>query len=109
MKKLYFITIFSTILFSCGGIKTMSSGLDNESYLEFVGKPNDYSDGLEVVVDGKINFKAEVNKNKTTKIKGQVYAISTGTHTLSVSYKSQVLYNKQIFISSQETKKIILP
>ena len=109
MKKIFFILILSTIITSCGGIKTLSSGLDNEAFLEFVGKPNDYDGGLEVTVDDKTNFVAEVNKNKSTKTKGLVYAISTGTHTVSVSYKNKLLYKKQIFISSQETKKIILP
>jgi hypothetical protein len=109
MKKLYFIIILATILTSCGGIKTLSSGLDNEAFLEFVGKPKDYEGGLDVTVDDKTKFVAEVNKNKSTKTRGLVYAISTGTHTVGVSYKNKLLYKKQIFISSQETKKIILP
>jgi hypothetical protein len=109
MKKIYIILILATILTSCGGIKTLSTGLENEAFLEFVGKPNDYEGGLNVAIDDKTDFVAEVNKDKSTKTKGLVYAISTGTHTVSVSYKNKLLYKKQIFISSQETKKIILP
>lgn len=109
MKKIYFIVVLAIILTSCGGIKTLSSGLENEAFLEFVGKPNDYEGGLNVTVDDKTSFVAELNKNKSTKTKGVVYAISTGTHMVSVTYKNKLLYKKQIFISSQETKKIILP
>lgn len=109
MKKYYLVLLTAIALSSCGGIKTASSGLDNEAYLEFIGKPNDYYDGLNVSVDEKINFTAQVNKDKSTKVKGKAYAISTGTHVVSVSYKNKLLYKKQIFISSQETKKIILP
>lgn len=110
MKKIYSIIVLATlVLYSCGGIKTLSTGIDNEAFLEFIGKPNDYDGGLDVTVDEKTNFVAEVNKDKATKTKGRVYAISTGAHTISVSYKNKLLYKKQIFISSQETKKIILP
>jgi hypothetical protein len=110
MKKIYLIlTLAIIVIYGCGGIKTLSTGLDNEAFLEFVGKPNDYEGGLSVSVDEKTTFVAEVNKDKATKTKGRVYAISTGIHNVSVSYKNKLLYKKQIFISSQETKKIILP
>jgi len=38
-----------------------------------------------------------------------VYAISTGKHVISVYYNDKVIYQKQIFISAQETKKVLLP
>ncbi len=110
MKKVILLALFGTILLSgCGGIKTLSSGLENESFLEFIGVPNDYSGGVDVTVDDVTNFKAEVHKDLARKVKGEVYAISTGTHKIAVSYKGKLLYQKQIFISAQETKKIVLP
>jgi len=108
MKNL-FIALSLIILTSCGGIKTSSSGLEKESYLEFIGNPHQYAGGVEVSVDNKSTFIAEVFNNKMNRIKGKVYAISTGQHEVSVTYKNNVILKKQIFISTQETKKIVLP
>jgi hypothetical protein len=104
-----FIAISLIILTSCGGIKTSSSGLEKESYLEFIGNPHQYYGGVDVSVDDKTTFNAEVFNAKTNRVKGKVYAISTGKHEITVTYKNNVIFKKQIFISTQETKKIVLP
>ena len=109
MKALVYLLLTSiVILSSCGGIKTKSAGLENEAYLEFVGPVESYPEGIDVNIDDEISFKAVVNKDKVANTKGEVYAISTGTHVLKVSYKGQILYDKQIFVANQETKKIVL-
>ncbi|MDR3653448.1 MAG: hypothetical protein P4L34_10845 [Paludibacter sp.] len=108
MKNL-FIAISLILLTSCGGIKTSSSGLEKESFLEFIGSPSNYSGGVDVSVDNKTTFNAEVYNDKASRVKGKVYAISTGQHVISVTYKNRVIFNKQIFLSTQETKKILLP
>ena len=105
----YFLLISLFILSSCGGIKTKSAGLENESFLEFVGPVRSYSGGVDVNIDNTITFKAKVIKDKVGYMRGKVYAISTGTHTLKVSYNGKILYDKQIFVATQETKKIKLP
>ena len=94
---------------SCTGVKTVSTGLGNESFLNFVGTPKNYQGGIDVNIDDKNTFKAEVNKDFTNRPKGNVYSISNGTHVVTVLYNNKVLYKQQIFISSQETKKIELP
>ncbi|HPV19668.1 MAG TPA: hypothetical protein PLT53_11225 [Prolixibacteraceae bacterium] len=110
MKKIVLLALFGAFLLSgCGGIKTLSSGLENEAYLEFIGAPNDYSGGVDVIIDDTNIFKAEVHKDLARKVKSEVYAISTGTHKIAVSYNGKLLFQKQIFISAQETKKIVLP
>ena len=101
MKTLTYLLLTSLIILSsCGGIKTKSAGLENEAYLEFVGPVKSYPEGVDVSIDNKINFKAVVNKDKVAYVKGEVYAISTGTLILKVSYNGQVLYEKQIFLVS---------
>ena len=102
------IVISLMFLASCTGVKTVSTGLENEAYLEFLANPDNFKGGVDVNVDDKINFKAEVNAEHLDRPKGKIYAISTGTHTISVSYNQKVIYKKQIFISAQETKKITL-
>jgi len=108
MKNL-FVAISLILLTSCGGIKTSSSGLERESYLEFIGNPGNYSDGVEVSVDNKPTFKAEVYNDKATRVKGKVYAVSTGQHIVSVTFKNNVILKKRILLSTQETQKIFLP
>jgi len=113
MKKQIYIALsilFSIILFnSCTGVKTLATGLENEAFLEFVGNPQNYRNGVDVSIDDNIFFKAEVNKDHANRPKGTVYGISTGQHTVRVSYNNNLVYQKQIFISAQETKRIILP
>ena len=110
MKKIIFVLALSFV-FICGciGVKTLSTGMENESFLEFIGNPIVYSKRLDVNIDDKTFFKAEVNKDHADRPKGNVYAISTGTHFLIITYKSKVIYKQQIFISAQETKQIKLP
>ena len=110
MKNTYsLIALFFLILTSCGGTKTSFQGLENQSFLEFLGNSNNYSNGVEVLVDDKSPFRAKVYKDKPERIRGEVYAIATGKHTLKVYYKNKMIYNQPLFISAQETKKIILP
>jgi hypothetical protein len=110
MKKILFIiAIGLVVLTGCTGVKTLSTGLENEAFLEFIGKPSNYSGGVDINIDEKSTFKAKVNKDHADRPKGEVYAISTGVHVVTVSYNNIVIFKKQIFVSAQETKKIILP
>lgn len=110
MKKIIYILTIGLIIFTgCTGVKTVSTGLENESYLEFLGKPSNYTGGVDVNLDDNNTFKAEVKKDHANRPKGKVYSISTGTHTITVSYNNTVIFKKKIFVSAQETKKIILP
>ena len=110
---LLILAIAVLFLASCGGIKTSTIGLENESFLEFIGTPSDYRNGVDVKIDDDISFKADVNKvgrRNVAKVKGgKAYVISTGTHIITVFYNNNVVLKKQIFVSTQETKKIILP
>lgn len=110
MKRIiYTIAIGLIFLTGCTGLKTTSTGLENEAFLEFIATPGNYTGGVDVNLDGKNTFIAQVNKDHADRPKGKVYAISTGNHSITVSYKSKVIFKKQIFVSSQETKKIMLP
>lgn len=108
-KSLFVIWISMFLLIGCTGVRTVSTGLENESFLQFIGNPSDYRGGVDVIIDDELNFKAKVYSTKVNRMKVKVYAIPTGKHTLKVSFKDNLLYDKQIFISAQETKNIILP
>lgn len=109
MKHALFLLILGQILFvCCTGIKTTSSGLENDSYLEFVGKSSNYVGGVDVTVDDLVSFKAVVFENKGG-IRGKLYAIPSGKHVISIYYKGELIVKREIFLSAQETKKILLP
>ncbi|GAF03879.1 hypothetical protein [Saccharicrinis fermentans] len=110
MKKIFFILLIGlTFMAGCTGIKSTTQGLENESFLELVGDTHTYKDGVEVNIDGNTSFKAFVNKANSNRPKGQVYAISTGKHVISINHNNKIIYKKQIFVSAQETKRIVLP
>jgi len=110
MRKILLVIAVGLIsLTGCTGVKTLSTGLENESFLAFIGKPSNYNGGVDVNIDDKSTFNAEVNKDHADRLKGKVYSISTGTHIVTVTYNNNLIYKKQIFVSAQETKKIMLP
>lgn len=85
------------------------SGKEDIAYLMFVS-PNQYAGKtVEVTVDNVKPFAAEVVKEKVSNRKGSQYGIKLGTRLLKVSYEGKVIYQKKIFVSSQEVKQIILP
>lgn len=112
MRNNYFVIAICIaaviILNSCAQVRTYSTGLSNDAVLEFVGNPKKFKGGVDVEVDQNVKFKALVKKDYAEKPTGYVYTISKGTHTLTVSYNGTKLYSNQIFVSPQETKKIVL-
>ena len=109
MKNILFaIVVGLAFLASCTGVKTSSRGLENEAFIQVIGNPDNFSGGVDVNIDNKVFFKAEVVAPNQETPKGKVYAISTGSHVISVSYNNKLLYQKNIFISNQETKRIEL-
>jgi len=113
MKKSALLLVAILLAFtSCKvGSNSTTKGLENESFIEFVGTSS-YKGGVDVSIDDKTSFKAKVYKEKYEsnfeRIKGEVYAISTGVHTITVLYNGNLIYQKQIYVSAQETKKIVL-
>lgn len=111
MKQFIYTLVIGVFLIStaCTGIKSTTKGLENESYLEIVANPNDYSGGVTVLLDNDTSFNAKVGKPNKKRPKDEIYAIPTGKHKISISYDGQIIYSKQIFVSAQETKQITLP
>ena len=112
MKKcvLLLLMIFPLVFTGCKvGRTTESRGLENESYLQFVQGQGKYDEGVDVFVDNLAPFKAKVDKVNSRTVKGNVYTIKSGTRYLKVVYKGQVLYEKNVVLSSQETRQVQLP
>ena len=87
------------------------SGKEDMAYLVFVGPLKTYGNGskpVQVDVDGT-TFDAKVVKPKVANRKGMQYGVATGRRNVTVRFNGNIVYSKQLFLSSQETKIITLP
>ncbi|MDR2814089.1 MAG: hypothetical protein LBB79_05485 [Prevotellaceae bacterium] len=109
--KSLFIALLLASLAGCKvGNVTHAGGVDNLSYLQLLqGGSTKYSEGVEVFVDDSPAFAAKVDKIEKLKVRGNVYAIKQGTRHVKVVHEGKTLYEKDIFVGNQETKKITLP
>ncbi|MCL1937208.1 MAG: hypothetical protein FWF52_02290 [Candidatus Azobacteroides sp.] len=109
-QRWLWLVIFPLIFAGCKvGSTTEAKGLENESYLQFVQGQEKYNGGVDVYVDNTASFKAKVDKVNSRTVRGNVYTIKSGTRHLKIAYKGQTLYEKDVFLSSRETKQILLP
>ena len=87
------------------------SGKEDMAYLVFVGPLDKYGNGaypVQVDIDGT-KFDAKVIKPKVSNRKGFQYGVGLGNRHLKVTFRGETVYEKQIFLSTQETKVINLP
>lgn len=99
-----------TAITSCKvGYISEARGKAPEAYLQFVQTQTEYDHGVTVTIDGKITFTAKVDKETRRGVKGNKYAIATGRHQVKVMLNEKLLFEKEIFVSSQELKQITLP
>lgn len=115
MKKLilFTITLAALLLVGCKANYpvAMQTGKEDMAYLVFVGPLDKYGNGqypVQVDIDGT-QFDAKVVKPKVANRKGYQYGVAIGNRHLKVTFKGQIVYERQIFLSTQETKVINLP
>lgn len=112
--KIFMLTLLAACLLT--GCKTnypvaQQSGKEDMAFLVFVGPRQTYGNGsrpVQVDVDGT-RFDAKVVKPKTANRKGVQYGVATGRRNITVRFNGNIVYQKQLFLSSQETKVISLP
>lgn len=51
----------------------------------------------------------KLSKKKKSNRKGTQYSVATGKKEIKVEKDGKIIYKKIIFLSNQETKKIVLP
>ena len=106
------IFIFSLLLLCCCKAHypvAQESGKEDMAYLLFVSEKQYAGKNVLVSLDEGNTFMAKVVKGKNSNLKGTQYGISTGNRLLKVTYQGEILYQKRIFVSTQEVKQIILP
>lgn len=111
MKNRLILFVLPLLLFGCRVNYPIAqqSGKEDMAYLLFVGSDEYAGKEVLVTIDNKQPFNAVVVAQKKSKRKGTQYGISTGTRSLKVTYEGKVLYQKKLFLSTQEVKQIMLP
>lgn len=107
MKSILVIAVV-LILSSCGPhlYKTMSGGQENVSYIIVLQKGNSLGE-VSLFIDDKVTPVDKVFKEKN-KRKAHPVVTSPGKHKISVVSQKKVIYEENVFLGLQETKKIVL-
>jgi len=109
--KYIIMIVFLGLISACSvGVVSQSSGKENIGYLQFVQGSNlSYKKGVTVYIDDNPPFTAKVEKEKRIKIKSTNYTITPGQRNIKVVENNRILYEKELYIVTQETKRIVLP
>lgn len=108
MRKILLAPIIALLLTSCGAhmYNTTSSGQADQSYIVILSDNKAYDD-ITIEIDGD-----QQNIDKVFKVKAARRAnpivVSTGRHSVKVFNGTDIIYESDIFLSVQQTKKIIL-
>lgn len=110
MTKAILLLTILLALFGCGKhmYSSMSSGKENISYIIVMQEGNRINE-VSIQID---NQQPELIKRVyKTKMQRKVHPILTqpGKHTIKLFIDGKVIYNENVFLGLQETKKIILP
>lgn len=107
---IYVLLTFVCLAFSgckVGNVPS-SQGLSDQAFLYFVSI-NKYPGTVEVTIDNQTIFEAKVVKEKKGTVKGDIYAVATGKRHVKVNFRGKIIFERDVFLSTQETKKIALP
>ncbi len=85
------------------------SGKDDVAYVIFVSAGNARNTTVDVSIDGATSFAAKTVKSRKANRRGTQYSVNPGKRKLTVRKDGRILYDKYIFLSTQETKEITLP
>ena len=110
MKYLY-ISLLALLMLACSPhqYKTMSGGKEDTSFVIVLTEAGDYSNGAVLLVDDEQSFVVEKVYKQKLQRKAPVFKISPGKHNLKVTVGGQTVYNKDVVLGLQETRKIVLP
>lgn len=113
MKKILFalVVLLVGVLSSCKtGTFTSEYGKEDIAYVFLTSSGDMAGKTVLVQIDDANSFEMKVRKAKqsTEKHNGKAFSIMPGTRHMKITYKGQLIYEKDIFVSSQQTKLINL-
>lgn len=108
--KLFFAFIISALCFVSCNVVERQSGKADVAYLLFVSQNKYAGSEVFVTLDANPRFSARVVHVNSSNSSGMQYGVNIGTRTIKVvDANNNVIYQKKIFLSTQEVKKILLP
>lgn len=109
MKKVISILCLLLLISCKGAYQTSSGGYEDEGYVSVVGDPEKYKAGVLVSVDGASPFIVEVVQDEKISKSDSRFKVSAGKHQLKMMYQGKNVFQQNVIIFVQETKKIMLP
>lgn len=110
MKKFFLLIFIGTLSFcSCKAPISTQSGSEDIAYLIFTSPKKYWNHHVNVQIDDRTYFEAKVVKTKRNNRWGRQYGVMPGRRHIKVTYQDDVIYEKVIFLSTQENKIITLP
>ena len=110
-KQLFMILGIMLLLSGCKSYAPIAreSGKADIAFLIFTSNGAYNNKTVHIILNGKTDFDAKVVKARKSSYKGNVYPVPVGKNRVKVIYNGETLYNKELFISTQETRIIPLP
>jgi predicted small secreted protein len=113
-SKIYILLILLSCLTFAGcklGVYTTEGGKSDVAYLSFTSSKIYAGKTVNVTLDNKTTFTAKVEREfkANSKFNGSVYSIGLGNRNVKVEYEGTVIYQKDIFVTTQQNKIINLP
>lgn len=109
--KMLLASLFVLTLAACKANYPVAQqgGKEDVAFLLFVSASNQSNSEVQVTLDNGTPFTAVTVKAKKANRRGTQYSVATGRHHLVVKSQGNVLYEKEVMLSSQEVKQIMLP
>lgn len=112
-KTLLSLVTFAVLSVLCGCKANypvaQQGGDDDIAYLIFVSSSDSRNKDVEVFVDDNTHFTAHTVKSRKSNRRGTRYSVQTGKRKVRVVRDGETLFDRFLFLSPQETKKITLP
>lgn len=113
MKKILLLMCCTAMLtlFGCKANYPVAqqSGDDDIAYLLFVSTSDSRNTDIQVTVDETTRFTARTVKSRKANRRGTRYSVQPGKRKITVTKDGNTIYDRYVFLSPQETKKITLP
>ena len=116
MSKIFSISVLVGLLLTTGCARypiETSSGKEDVAYLLFISQEGVYAKkDVTINIDGKTTFTVQPIKAKrgSEKLKGSQYKVAPGRRKVVVTdKKGDTIYSREIMLSTQDTKQILLP
>lgn len=109
--KRFLILLILPLLIGCKANYPVAqqSGKEDMAFLLFISSDLYAGKNVEVIIDDKAPFEAEVVKAKKSNRSGTQYGISTGAHSLKVIYNGETLYEKKYLHQLKKLNKLYYP